>query len=93
VSHVVIDDDASLRADAMRAKAMGYTAKLAIHAKQVPTVVEVFTPTPAELERARGIVAACEAAGGNVVEYQGKMIDGPVVKSAQQLLARAGRTP
>ena len=35
----------------------------------------------------------CEAAGGNVVEYQGKMIDGPVVKSAQQLLARAGRTP
>ena len=93
VPHVVIDDEAGLRADATRAKAMGYTAKLAIHPKQVPAVLEVFTPTPAELERARGIVAACEAAGGNVVEYQGKMIDGPVVKSAQQLLARAGRAP
>ena len=46
----------------------------------MPLILEVFTPTAAEIERARGIVAACEAAGGNVVEYQGKMIDGPVVK-------------
>lgn len=91
VPHVVIDDEAGLRNDAARAKAMGYSAKLAIHPKQVPAIVGVFTPTPAELERARGIVAACEAAGGNVVEYQGKMVDGPVVKAAQQLLARAGR--
>jgi (S)-citramalyl-CoA lyase len=93
VPHVAIDDDAGLRADATRAKAMGYTAKLAIHPKQVPTVLEVFTPTPAEVERARGIVAACEAAGGNVVEYQGKMVDEPVVKAARGLLARAGRAP
>jgi citrate lyase beta subunit len=91
VPHVVIDDDAGLRNDAARAKAMGYSAKLAIHPKQVPPILEVFTPTAAEIERARGIVAACEAAGGDVVEYQGKMIDGPVVKAAQQLLARAGR--
>jgi (S)-citramalyl-CoA lyase len=90
VPHVVIDDEAGLRGDAMRAKAMGYTAKLAIHPKQVPAILEVFTPTPAEIERARGILAACEAAGGNVVEYQGKMIDSPVVKAAQQLLARGG---
>jgi citrate lyase beta subunit len=90
VPHVVIDDEAGLRNDAVRAKAMGYTAKLAIHPKQVPPILEVFTPTPAELERARGIVAADEAAGGNVVEYQGKMVDAPVVKAARQLLARAG---
>jgi len=93
VPHVVIDDEAGLRADALRAKAMGYLAKLAIHPKQVPAVLDVFTPTPAEIERARGIVAADEAAGGNVVEYQGKMIDAPVVKAARQLLARAGRKP
>jgi citrate lyase beta subunit len=91
VPHVVIDDEAGLRADAARTKAMGYTAKLAIHPKQVPVILEVFTPTPSEIERARGIVAACEAAGGNAVEYQGRMIDGPVVKAAQQLLARSGR--
>ncbi len=91
VPSVVIDDEAGLKADAARAKAMGYTAKLAIHPKQVAPIVEVFTPTTAELERARGIIAAIEAAGGNVVEYQGKMVDGPVVKAARELLARAGR--
>lgn len=29
--------------------------------------------------------------GGNVVEYQGKMVEGPIVKSAQRLLALARR--
>jgi citrate lyase beta subunit len=91
VPHVVLDDEAGLRADAVRVKAMGYSGKLAIHPKQVPTIVEVFTPTAAEIERARDIVAAFDAAGGNVVEYQGKMVEGPIVKAAQRVLALARR--
>lgn len=92
VPHVVLHDEQGLRDDAVRAKAMGFTAKLAIHPQQVPPILEVFTPTVAEIERARGIVAAYAAAGGNVVEYQGKMVEGPIVKAAQQILARAGGT-
>jgi citrate lyase beta subunit len=91
VPHVLLDDEAGLRSDAKRVKAMGYTAKLAIHPKQIGPILEVFTPTSAELERAAAIVAAYEAAGGNVVEYQGKMVEGPIVKSAQRLLALAKR--
>jgi citrate lyase beta subunit len=87
VPHVVLDDEAGLRADATRAKAMGFSAKLAIHPKQVPPILEIFTPSAAEIERAAAIVAAYEAAGGNVVEYQGKMVEGPIVKSAQRVLA------
>lgn len=90
VPHVVLDDEAGLRADATRAKAMGFSAKLAIHPRQVAPLLEIFTPTRAELERAAAIVAAYEKAGGNVVEYQGRMVEGPIVKSAQRLLARAG---
>jgi citrate lyase beta subunit len=89
VPHVVLDDEAGLRADAVRVKAMGFSAKLAIHPKQVGPILEIFTPTKAELERAAGIVAAYEKAGGNVVEYQGRMVEGPIVKSAQRLLDRA----
>jgi citrate lyase beta subunit len=91
VPHVVLDDEAGLRADAVRVKAMGYGGKLAIHPKQVPPIVEVFTPTPAEVERARAIVAAFEAAGGDVVEYQGRMVEGPIVKAAQRILELAAR--
>jgi citrate lyase beta subunit len=89
VPHVVLDDEAGLRADAARAKAMGFSAKLAIHPKQVALILEIFTPTKAELERAAGIVAAYEKAGGNVVEFEGRMVEGPIVKSAQRLLGRA----
>jgi itaconyl-CoA hydratase len=89
VPHVVLGDERGLREDAARAKAMGFTAKLAIHPNQVPPILQVFTPTAAEIERASGILAAYEAAGGNVVEYQGKMVEGPIVKAAQQVLARA----
>jgi citrate lyase beta subunit len=90
VPHVVLDDEAGLRADAVRVKAMGFGAKLAIHPKQVAPILEVFTPSKAELDRARAIVAAYEKAGGNVVEFEGRMVEGPIVKSAQRLLARAG---
>jgi citrate lyase beta subunit len=87
----VLDDEAGLRADAARAKAMGFSAKLAIHPRQLGPILEIFTPTAAELERAAALVAAYEKAGGNVVEYQGKMVEGPIVKSAQRLLALGGR--
>lgn len=89
VPHVALDDEAGLRSDAVRVKAMGFSAKLAIHPKQVGPLLEIFTPTAAELERAAAIVAAYDKAGGNVVEYQGKMVEGPIVKSAQRLLALA----
>lgn len=91
VPHVVLDDEAGLRADAARVKAMGYSGKLAIHPKQVAPLLAIFTPTAAEVERASAIVAAFEAAQGNVVEVQGKMVDGPIVKSAQRVLALARR--
>jgi len=89
VPHVVLDDEAGLRAEAARVKAMGYGGKLAIHPKQVPPILEAFTPTPEEVERARAIVAAYEAAGGDVVEYQGRMVEGPIVKAAERVLALA----
>lgn len=91
VPHVALDDQAGLRAEAARVKAMGYTAKLAIHPKQVAPILEAFTPTAAEVERAAAIVAAYEAAGGNVVEYQGKMVEGPIVKAAQRILKMGSR--
>jgi citrate lyase beta subunit len=91
VPHFVLDDAATLAEEARRAKAMGFTGKLAIHPKQLAPIVEAFTPTAAEVAEAREIVAALEAAGGNVVEFRGRMVEGPVVKAAQRVLALAAR--
>jgi citrate lyase beta subunit len=89
VPHFALDDADALRAEAARAKAMGFTGKLAIHPKQIAPIVGVFTPSDAEVAQAREIVAALEAAHGNVVEHKGRMVEGPVVKAALRVLARA----
>jgi citrate lyase subunit beta/citryl-CoA lyase len=69
----------------------GFTGKLAIHPDQVPIINEAFTPPPAEVERARAIVAAFEAAGGaGTVGLDGKMLDRPHLVSAKRTLSRAG---
>jgi citrate lyase beta subunit len=44
-------------------------------------------PDEAEIERARAIVASCEA-GQDVGRVNGEMIDAPVIAAARALLAR-----
>ncbi|GAC1344808.1 MAG: CoA ester lyase [Acetobacteraceae bacterium] len=83
-----------LRASAGRARAMGYTGKLCIHPAQIETVNAVFTPTEAELARARRIVDAFDAAeraGAAAVSVDGAMIDYPVVLKARRMLDAAGK--
>ena len=82
-----------LRASAGRAAAMGYSGKACIHPLQVPVVNAVFSPSAAELERSRRIVeafAAAERAGSAAVAVDGVMIDYPVVRRAERVLAQAG---
>jgi citrate lyase beta subunit len=84
-----IQDGAGLAAECARAKAMGFNGKLAIHPGQVEAIAAAFTPSAEEVEFARGVLGAYEAAKGGVCTYRGKMIDEPVVASARQVLARA----
>jgi (S)-citramalyl-CoA lyase len=91
VPHLALDDAAALAAECARVKALGFTSKLAIHPKQVAPILAAFTPTAAETDRAARMVAALEKASGNAVEFEGKMLDGPVVKAAQRVLALARR--
>lgn len=67
---------------------MGFRGRACIHPAQLPVVNEVFTPTAAELERARVLVARFEsAAGGVLLDDDGKMVDLAVVRQARRLLA------
>ena len=69
----------------------GFVGKMAIHPDQVPIINEAFTPSPAEVERAKAVVAAFEATGGaGVVGFEGKMLDRPHLVLAKRTLARAG---
>lgn len=85
-------DVARLTAEASRARRGGFGAKLCIHPDQVAGVAAAFTPGADELAWARRVRDAVRAAGGGVVNVDGRMVDGPVVKLAERLLAQEVRT-
>ena len=63
---------------------------MCIHPRQVPLAHQVFTPTQAELSRAREILAAGQAA---VAVVDGEMVDEVHVRMARAVLARAPERP
>ncbi len=90
--YVAFRNPEGLARDAAVARQLGYTGKFAIHPAQIDTINTAFSPTPEEIAYARRVVAAwqeAEAAGRGSLALDGKMVDVPVVKRAQNLLARA----
>src|SRR5512136_886379 len=78
-----------LRRDTEAARRDGFTGRLAIHPAQVPVINEVFTPSAAQIEKAKAVVAAFAAQpGAGTVGIDGKMYDRPHLARAQALLAR-----
>ena len=90
--HADFRDRAGLEREVGRARRDGFGGKLAIHPDQVPVINAAFSPTGAELEHARRVVAAFEASpGAGVTSLDGKMLDRPHLVLAQRLLALAAR--
>ncbi len=91
--YIAFGDDEGLREDARCALQMGYDGKLAIHPRQVPIINEVFTPTEEEIARAHELMQVFDRHqrnGTGAFEFHGKMVDMPMLRSAQRTLQRAG---
>lgn len=81
-----------VRREARIGAQLGYTGKQVIHPAQVEPVQEAFTPEPAEIERARALLEAFEQhqrRGAGAFAVDGQMVDMPVIRQAENLLARA----
>jgi len=77
---------------AQRARQLGCEGAGCIHPDQVTILNRVFTPDPAKIEYARRVVEAFEDGvrrGTASVNLDGKMVDVPVYKRAQVIMARA----
>jgi citrate lyase subunit beta / citryl-CoA lyase len=83
-----IDDFEIVRQETTEARNVGFGAKLCIHPKQVGPVHEAFSFTPAELDWARRVMDAVQASAGAATTVDGKMVDAPVIQSAQQIIER-----
>ncbi|KGE04526.1 HpcH/HpaI aldolase/citrate lyase family protein [Pseudohaliea rubra] len=87
VPYIHIKDEAGLREETARARALGFAAKAVIHPAQLAPVQEAFQPTAAELARARAAVEAYRQAGGRAIMHDGVMLDEPIVRRYESLLS------
>ncbi len=87
-------DEIGLERAAGMACAIGCDGKWAIHPLQIDTINRVFTPSREDIDRARRIIAADDAArsgGRGAVAVDGRMVDQATVRLARRLQAQAKR--
>jgi citrate lyase subunit beta/citryl-CoA lyase len=85
-------DQEAFRAIVRRSRRLGFMCASAIHPLQVSVLNEEFAPTAAEVERAERMIAAYDEAyakGLGAVQFEGAMIDVPVVNRARTVVNRA----
>lgn len=84
-------DKGAFAATARRARALGFAGGFCIHPDQVPILNDAFSPTTAEAQAARQLLAAHAAAereGRGAFTHMGQMVDQPVAERARALLRR-----
>ena len=82
-------DPDGYRLAARRAAALGIEGKWAIHPSQIALANEVFSPPPAEVERAKRILVALDEAareGRGAAQLDGRMIDAASARMAQNIV-------
>ncbi|WP_035749437.1 HpcH/HpaI aldolase/citrate lyase family protein [Arthrobacter sp. 35W] len=89
--YVNIPDLDGLAVETEDAVASGFAAKACIHPGQVAVVRAAYVPSPEQVSAAHDVLNAARAAGTGVFTYQGRMIDGPILKHAQETLRRASQ--
>jgi citrate lyase beta subunit len=78
--------------ESLQGAGMAFSGKQIIHPNQVEPVQKAFTPSDEAVAYARRVMAAFEehqAAGKGAFALDGKMIDAPIIKSAERVLERA----
>ena len=86
-----IPDLAGLAAEAADAVASGFSSKACIHPSQAAVVRSAYAPSEADVAAAEELLHAASAVGSGVFQYNGKMVDGPILKHAEAIIRRAGK--
>lgn len=86
---LAIDDLDTVASEAAEAVSVGFVAKACIHPDHVPAIRAAFAPSADELAWASRLLDAAAVAGSGVFAHEGRMVDEPVLRHAQAIVARA----
>lgn len=77
--------------DMAHARSLGFGAKMCIHPAQVAAVRAALAPGAEELAWAQRVLQAWKSSGAGAIQVDGKMVDLPVVRKAERMVAQAAR--
>ena len=86
-----LDDPEGMRVEAEKVRDLGFAGKGSVHPKQIAALNEVFTPTQAQIARARRIISEFEKADTGLVVIDGKLIEKPALRDMYRIVAIANR--
>ncbi len=84
-----IRDDQRFTEDSKQGRDMGYDGKICLNPRQVQLANLLFSPDKEEIEFSRRLIAAArsaEAQGIGTIDFEGRMIDGPLIKRCERIL-------
>jgi citrate lyase subunit beta/citryl-CoA lyase len=90
--HLDLDDDEGFVAACRQGRALGFDGKTLIHPKQIAAANEAFSPSEAEVERARLVLAAYDdavAAGRGLAVLDGRLVENLHAEEARRVLSLA----
>lgn len=84
-----IDNQEGLIQDCKIALNLGMKAKTAIHPSQLETINEIFSPSQKAIKWAEAVLKKAKELNKGAFQFEGKMIDRPVLEKAKKIIEKA----
>lgn len=87
-----LQDIAGFRAEALKARSLGFVGKQVVHPSQIPVANEIFSPTEKEVEWAAKVVREVEKAGAQkrgAIRVDDKLVDAVHYRLAKSILEKS----
>lgn len=91
VPYLDLDDADGMRREAELARDLGFSGKGSVHPRQIPALNAVFTPDAAAVAHAERVLRTFAEANTGLVVLDGKLIEKPVLREMQRIVAIAER--
>lgn len=87
-----LHDERGLEVESRRLRDLGFQGQIALHPKQLATILRSFSPDREEIEQAKKVLQAADHTDEGAFQMDGLMVDEPMIKRARRVLDAAGQT-
>lgn len=87
---LALEDGPDLQCEVVRARALGFVAKAAIHPTQLGAIDRAFRPDADAVRSAVEALDAFAAGGGQAIRFRGRLLEAPLVRQLKRIAAFEG---